>query len=240
MTIRRSIVTGPSIFTLEFIMSRPVFVFDAYGTLFDVHACIAKHAEAAGPDGFRLSELWRAKQLEYTWTLTLAGRYVDFWELTERALDFALARFSSVDKALRPNLLEAYFALEAYPDARTTLAALKARGDRAAILSNGSPKMLASAVAAAGLDNSLDAVLSVASIRLYKPRPEVYALATRNFSCSPAHIFFFSSNRWDAMGAAAFGFRSFWVNRTNMPAEYDDIAPVTPIPDLIKVLELAA
>ena len=118
------------------------YVFDAYGTLFDVHAAIARHRAAAGPDAERFSELWRLKQLEYSWTLTLAGQYVDFWTLTERALDYALARVPSVDRALRPQLLEAYLKLDAYPDARDAVAALKARGLATAILSNGSPRML--------------------------------------------------------------------------------------------------
>ena len=95
------------------------FVFDAYGTLFDVHSAIARHRAAAGPDADRFSEIWRTKQLEYSWTLTLAGRYVDFWTLTERALDYAFARFPSVDRALRPKLLDAYRELDAFPDART-------------------------------------------------------------------------------------------------------------------------
>src|SRR5262245_4653005 len=116
------------------------FIFDAYGTLFDVHAAIGRYRAAAGPDADRFSELWRAKQLEYTWTLTLAGRYLDFWTLTERALDLAFARFSSVDKALKPKLLGAYLTLDAFPDARAVLRDLKARGETTAILSNGSPK----------------------------------------------------------------------------------------------------
>src|SRR5271169_3855222 len=107
-----------------------VYVFDAYGTLFDVHAAIARHRAAAGPDAERFSEVWRIKQLEYSWTLTLAGEYRDFWALTERALDYALARFPSVDRALRPKLLEAYLTLDAYSDARTALSNLKARGAR--------------------------------------------------------------------------------------------------------------
>src|ERR1700756_335010 len=127
------------------------FVFDAYGTLFDVHAAIGQYRAAAGPDADRFSEFWRTKQLEYSWTLTLAGRYLDFWTLTERALDLAFARFSSVDKALKPKLLGAYLALDAFPDARAILRDLKARGDATAILSNGSPKMLAAAVEKAGI-----------------------------------------------------------------------------------------
>src|SRR5512141_2921656 len=109
-------------------MKRSVYVFDAYGTLFDVHAAIARHREACGPEADRLSELWRTKQLEYSWTLTLAGRYEDFWTLTERALDYALARVPSVDRALRPAVLDCYRALDAYPDAAATLADLKSAG----------------------------------------------------------------------------------------------------------------
>ena len=208
------------------------FVFDAYGTLFDVHAAIARHRAAAGPDADRLSEIWRTKQLEYTWTLTLAGHYVDFWTLTEWALDFALARFPSVDKQLRPKLLDAYFALDAFADARATLAGLKSRGARTAILSNGSPKMLTAAVAAAGLDQALDAVLSVDAVRMYKPRPEVYALASQAFAMAPADMTFVSSNRWDVMGAASVGFDTVWVNRARMPDEYAGNTPSRVVADL--------
>jgi 2-haloacid dehalogenase len=204
----------------------PVFVFDAYGTLLDVHAAIARHRAAAGSDAERLSEIWRSKQLEYSWTLTLAGRYVDFWTLTERALDFALARVPSVNKALKPQLLAAYQTLDAYPDARKVLADLKSRGLSTAILSNGTPAMLSSAIAAANLATVLDAVLSVDELRIYKPRPEVYQLACDVFHVTPGEIIFISSNRWDVMGAQAFGFRTVWVNRTGATNEYGE-APQT-------------
>jgi 2-haloacid dehalogenase len=216
-------------------MSR-AFVFDAYGTLFDVHAAIGRHRAAGGPDADRFSEIWRSKQLEYTWTLTLAGRYDDFWILTERALDFAFARFPSVDKALKPKLLEAYLALDAFPDARMVLHELAARGDATAILSNGSPEMLAAAVAAAEID--LGAVLSVDSIRIYKPRPQAYALVTDHLQLTPAQIIFVSSNRWDVMGAATFGFRTAWINRANMPEEYGP-APDAVLTDLRGLMSLA-
>jgi 2-haloacid dehalogenase len=211
------------------------FVFDAYGTLFDVHAAIGRHRAAAGPDAERFSEIWRAKQLEYTWTLTLAGSYLDFWTLTERALDYAFARFPSVDKALKPKLLDAYLALDAFPDARAVLRDLKARGETTAILSNGSPRMLAAVVAAARID--LDAVLSVDAIRIYKPRPEVYALVTERFKLAPADVVFVSSNRWDVMGAATFGFRTVWINRTTMPEEYGP-APSAVLADLGGIMAL--
>lgn len=210
----------------------PNYVFDAYGTLFDVHAAIGRYRHEAGPDADRISDLWRAKQLEYTWTLTLAGRYVDFWTLTERALDYALARFPSADKALKPKYLDAYLSLDAYPDARTILQDLKSRGVKTAILSNGAPAMLAAAVRAAKLDDHLDAVLSVDAIRMFKPRPEVYRMATELFACAPADIVFVSSNRWDVMGARAFGCRPVWVNRASMPDEYPDFPPLHVVRDL--------
>lgn len=213
-------------------MSSRIFVFDAYGTLFDVHAAIARYRHVAGPDADRLSDLWRTKQLEYTWTLTLAGRYADFWTLTERALDFALVRLPSVDKALKPKLLDAYLTLDAYADARAALHDLKTDGRIAAILSNGTPHMLDRAIEAADLGRDLDRVLSVDSIRMYKPRPEVYQLVTDAFHVAPAEVIFISSNRWDVMGATAFGFRAIWVNRGGLPDEYVDLSHLTMLPDL--------
>jgi 2-haloacid dehalogenase len=214
------------------------YVFDAYGTLFDVHAAIARHREAAGPDADRFSEIWRQKQLEYSWTLTLAGRYTDFWALTERALDYAFARVPSVDRALRPQLLDAYLTLDAFADARTAVTALKARGLSTAILSNGSPRMLDAAVEASGMAGLFDAVLSVDAVGVYKPRAEVYALVTDRFGVKPAEVAFVSSNRWDVMGAAAFGFRSLWVNRAQMPDEYAEQPPMRVVPDLSAVASL--
>lgn len=204
-------------------MKRSVYVFDAYGTLFDVHAAIARHREACGPDADRLSELWRTKQLEYSWTLTLAGRYEDFWTLTSRALDYALARFPRVPASIRQRLLDAYFQLDAFADSAPCLAALKASGARTAILSNGSPHMLSAAVAGAKLENLLDAVLSVDAIRLYKPRREVYAMILDALGVGAGA--FISSNRWDVMGAVEFGFAGVWVNRAKLPDEYPDHQP---------------
>jgi 2-haloacid dehalogenase len=209
-----------------------VFVFDAYGTLFDVHAAVARHREAAGPEAGHFSETWRAKQLEYAWMLTAAGQYADFWTLTERALDYAFARFPTVDRALRRALLDCYFKLDTFPDARPALAALKAKGLKLAILSNGNPRMLNGAVGAARMESDFDAILSVDTIRIYKPRPEVYALATQAFGIAPAEVAFVSSNRWDVMGAAAFGFRCVWVNRANLPDEYPEFAPVAVVHEL--------
>jgi 2-haloacid dehalogenase len=209
-----------------------IFVFDAYGTLFDVHAAIARFRGQAGPDADRMSEIWRSKQLEYTWTLTLAGHYVDFWTLTERALDYALARVPQIDKALKPKLLDAYFKLDAFPDARAALHALKAKGHKTGILSNGSPNMLKGAVDAARIGGDLDAVLSVDSLKMFKPRPEVYALVTDFFNCAPGAVTFVSSNRWDVMAGTSAGFRALWANRGKMPDEYLDFPPQQTLSDL--------
>ncbi|MBX6330147.1 MAG: haloacid dehalogenase type II, partial [Pseudolabrys sp.] len=206
--------------------------FDAYGTLFDVHAAVGRCHEEAGPEAARMSEIWRAKQLEYTWTLTLAGHYLDFWTLTERALDFALARTPSVPASLKPRLLDSYLRLDAFPDAHTTLRALKAKGCRTGILSNGSPMMLRSAVEAAGIGRALDAVLSVDAVRMFKPRPETYRLVTDHFACLPSEVTFVSSNRWDVMGATSAGFRGVWINRSRAPDEYHDFPPRDVLCDL--------
>ncbi|HEX5212825.1 MAG TPA: haloacid dehalogenase type II [Pseudolabrys sp.] len=217
----------------------PVFVFDAYGTLFDVHAAIARFRAEAGPDADRMSDIWRTKQLEYSWTLTLAGHYTDFWTLTERALDYSLQRVPSVPKALKPRLLDAYFQLDAFPDARAALKALKAKGHKTGVLSNGSPNMLKGAVDGAGIGADLDAVLSVDVLKMFKPRPEVYALVTGHFHCKPTDVTFVSSNRWDVMAGVSVGFRGLWVNRSKMPDEYLDFPPKQVLADLT-ALEAAA
>ena len=216
-----------------------VFIFDAYGTLFDVHAAIARHRAKAGPEADRVSAIWRTKQLEYSWTLTLAGVYTDFWVLTERALDYALALVPSVDKSLKPALLDFYFKLDAFPDARLALKALKAKGYKTGILSNGSPAMLKGAVSAANIGGDLDAVLSVDTLKMFKPRPEVYGLVTDHFKCKPGDVSFVSSNRWDVMASVRAGFRGIWVNRATMPDEYLDFPPALMLRDLSALAEAA-
>lgn len=208
------------------------YIFDAYGTLFDVHAAIARHRDRAGPDADRISELWRTKQLEYTWTLTAMGRYENFERLTERSLDFALARFGRSDPGLRTALLDSYRKLEAYPDAKATLETLKQAGATTGILSNGSPDMLKAAVDNAALGGVLDHVLSVDTLGFYKPRNEVYALVTDAVSAQPEEIVFVSSNRWDIAGASNFGFHPIWVNRAKLPDEYPDLKPASVIDSL--------
>jgi 2-haloacid dehalogenase len=206
-------------------MTHDLYAFDAYGTLFDVHAAVARHADAIGPQAARLSDLWRAKQLEYTWVRSLAGAYRDFAQVTREALHFAAARCDGLSPELIEELLRAYQTLDAYADARPALQALRARGAKVAILSNGTPAMLDAAVNAADLADVLDAVISVDPLRVYKTAPAAYALATQRFGLAPARVSFQSSNRWDIAGAARFGFRPVWINRTSQPDEYADLAP---------------
>ncbi|RCS23544.1 haloacid dehalogenase type II [Phyllobacterium salinisoli] len=213
-------------------MNYSTYVFDAYGTLFDVHAAVRRHADRIGPDGQLLSELWRAKQLEYSWVRTLMGAYTDFWALTEQALDFAFSKVPSADRKLRSALLDAYWQLDCYPEVPAVLKALKARGARLAILSNGSQAMLDAAVKSAALDIVLDEVFSVETVRRFKTAPEVYDLVTTEWRLYPDAISFQSSNRWDVAGAAKFGFRTVWINRSSQPDEYFDYAPSLILPDL--------
>ncbi|MEZ5804213.1 MAG: haloacid dehalogenase type II [Rhizobiaceae bacterium] len=213
-------------------MRYTAYVFDAYGTLFDVHAAVRRHADEAGPQGGLLSELWRAKQLEYSWVRSLMGAYADFWQLTEQSLDFALKKVPSVDPALRTKLLEAYWRLDCYPEVPAVLKALKADGARLAILSNGSPAMLDSAVRSAALDQVLDDVISVDAVRRYKTDPAVYDLLTTNWRLYPNAVSFQSSNRWDVAGATKFGFRTVWINRSDQPDDYRDYPPALILPSL--------
>lgn len=193
-------------------------VFDAYGTLFDVHSAVGRHS-ARLPDASTVSMLWRTKQLEYTWLRTLMGRYVDFWQITQDALNFALDTHEMTDAALQQDLMQAYLELSCYPEVPKVLEALKQKGFRCAILSNGSTEMLNSAVRNSELQDFFDAVISVDSLGVYKPDPRVYQLAVDQLDLQPGEIAFQSSNAWDAAGAGAFGFKVAWINRFGQQAE---------------------
>ncbi|MDX2288001.1 MAG: haloacid dehalogenase type II [Hyphomicrobiaceae bacterium] len=206
-------------------MAPPVYVFDAYGTLLDVHSAAAQHSISLGARWERLSDLWRTKQLEYTWVRAGAGRTVSFWQITENSLDYAAEVVGGITAEQRADLLGAYRRLDAYAEVAATLSTLKEKGARLAVLSNGDPDMLSEAVKAAGLDGLFDAVLSVTEAGTFKPHPAVYRLASDHFGVAAQAITFVSSNRWDVAGAHAFGFRTAWVNRNNRPDEYAELAP---------------
>ena len=193
-------------------------VFDAYGTLFDVHSAVARLRPRVGAQADALSQLWRAKQLEYTWLRALMGRHADFWQVTGDALDYALAR-TGVDPEVREPLMQAYLALDTYPEVPDVLRQLRAAGLRTAILSNGEPSMLAAGASGAGIDGLLDAILSVEEVGIFKPHPKVYQLAVDRLGVGADEIAFQSSNAWDVSGAATFGLRAVWINRLGMPPE---------------------
>jgi 2-haloacid dehalogenase len=201
-----------------------VCVFDAYGTLFDYASAAMRCKDALAADWMAVSELWRRKQLEYTWLRSLMGRHADFWHVTGESLDYALTAFKRQDPSLRALLMQQFLSLDCYGDVTAMLQRLREGGMKTAILSNGTPTMLAAAVEGANLGPLLDAVLSVDVLRAYKPRAEVYELVTARFNCVPGDVMFVSSNRWDVMGAASFGFRTIWVNRAGLPDEYPDSA----------------
>lgn len=207
-------------------------VFDAYGTLFDVNAAAAQCADRLGDKWQPLAEIWRAKQLQYTWLRGMMQRHTTFWQVTQDALDYALAAVSVDDQALRQELLDLYFKLDAYPEVKDMLTALKDAGLKTAILSNGSPDMLEAAVSNAGIGGLLDAVYSVETVGVFKPHPSVYQMPVEDLGLQPSQMSFQSSNGWDANGANAFGYNVVWVNRFGQPDERIPEPPEQRLTDL--------
>lgn len=224
-------------------MTITVCIFDAYGTLFDVAAAARVAAAEKGREKLaaiwpKLAEDWRRKQLEYTWLRAVMRQHADFWSVTQDGLEWALEAAGLDDPELRERLLALYRELAAYPEVPSMLARLKAAGLTTAILSNGSPEMLAAAVRSAGIGDVLDDVLSVESVGIFKPDAGVYRLVTERFACTPDQVLFASSNGWDAAAAAGFGFRTAWVNRAGQPMDrlparpHHVLSDLTAIPDI--------
>ena len=213
-------------------------VFDAYGTLFDVHSVIAECERRCPGRGAELSKLWRQKQLEYTWLRSLMGRYEDFERVTSDALSHSGAALGlTLDGEARSALMNAYLHLSPYAEVPGALSSLASR--KRAILSNGSPRMLEAVVGNAGLAGAFDAILSVDALKVFKPHPSVYQLAVDRLGVAAAEIGFVSSNFWDVSGAASFGFRTFWINRAgNVPDElgFRPVAVVSGLDQLAALL----
>jgi len=219
-------------------------VFDAYGTLFDVAAAAREAATEPGRETFAekwpaIANTWRLKQLQYTWLRATYGTHEDFWTVTGQGLDYALEAHGMVDAGLRERLLQLYWELSSYPEVPWMLAALKSAGLNTAILSNGSPEMLMGAVESAGIGESLDAVLSVESVGVYKPHRSVYDLVGQYFGCARREVLFVSSNCWDACAASGFGFTAVWANRANEPMDRLPWRPAHVVADLNAIPELA-
>ena len=217
-------------------------VFDAYGTLFDVHSAVRHGGQALGDKAAAVSELWRTKQLEYTWLRSLMGAHADFWQVTSDGLDYALKASGVDDAGLHSRLMDLYLSLDAYEEVAATLRLLRDGGLSTAILSNGNPRMLEAAVRSAGLDGLLDANLSIEEVGIYKPDARVYQLAVDRLGVAREEICFLSSNGWDAKGAAHFGFKVAWINRFKREVErlpgdlvttiyrLDDLPPLLGLP----------
>jgi 2-haloacid dehalogenase len=207
-------------------------VYDAYGTLFDVGSVARGAQDALGERWQALSDLWRTKQLQYTWLRGLGGHHADFWQVTGDALDYAMSTLGIKDDGLRARLMDLYLSIAAYPEVPAMLAELKSRGIKLAILSNGTPQMLAAAVGNSGIAGYFDAVLSVEEVGVFKPHPAVYGLAPGRLGLSAGEICFLSSNGWDAFSAKAFGMRVLWCNRFGQAAERIPAPPDGEISDL--------
>ena len=228
-------------------MSHPRFrdigacVFDAYGTLFDFNAATARIEDELDGKAARLSEIWRMKQLQYTWLRSLMDDYADFWTVTGEALDLALDAVAIENETIRGKLMNAYLTLDAYGEVPEMLQKLKSAGIQTAILSNGTPEMLKAAIAGAGTGALLDATLSVEQVGIYKPHRSVYQLAVDSLGVAAERVSFQSSNSWDAVGAAYFGFRVVWCNRfgqgdEQLPARPDvQIKTLAELPPLLGI-----
>ena len=215
-------------------------VFDAYGTLFDYASAAAGCRDLLGDKTERLTLVWRDKQLQYSWLRAVQNRHTDFWQVTGDALDYALEALDLADGVLRERLINLYLTLAVFPEVPEVLRYLKAAGLATAILSNGSPAMLAAASDSAGFGDLLDQVLSVEEARVYKPHPRVYQLAVDRLG-APAHqIAFVSSNGWDAWAASAFGMRVVWCNRQGRSRERLPGAPDHEIRSLAELPALLA
>ena len=215
-------------------------LFDAYGTLFDFASAAARCPGVPEHQRSLLTSIWRDKQLQYSWLRTIQGRYVDFWQVTGDALDFALETLEIDNPDVRQALLDLYLTLDAFPEVPDTLMWLRQSGFKTAILSNGSPAMLDAAVSGAGLASLFDAVLSAASVRSYKTHPTVYQYALDQLGLPPGAISFQSSNAWDAHAASEFGMRVVWCNRygqrrEHLPGSPDhEISTLAELPRLLR------
>jgi 2-haloacid dehalogenase len=213
-------------------------VFDAYGTLFDVHSAVGKYRKRLGKVADQVSALWRTKQLEYTWLRSLMGQHTDFWQVTQDALDFAFEMHHLKDPDLRLDLIEAYLHLDCYTEAPEALSILKTRGFQIAILSNGTPAMLEAAVNHSGLTDLIAEIFSVEEVGVFKPDPRVYEIAVDRLKLKPEQIVFQSSNAWDAAGASAFGFKVAWINRFGQSEERLPGRPDVEIKNLSELCDL--
>tara|TARA_B100001250_G_scaffold34713_1_gene28030 strand:- start:224 stop:910 length:687 start_codon:yes stop_codon:yes gene_type:complete len=222
-------------------MSINTCVFDAYGTLFDVNAAARIAANEPNREVFKevwpsVSSIWRMKQLQYTWLRSMTGSYIDFWSITQNSLDFALETHDlQNDLELKERLLALYWELQPYAEVSQMLKELKKNGIKTAILSNGSPEMLSGAVKSSNLDEDIDEIISVETVKVFKPSAQVYKQVEHIIGCSKSDVLFVSSNGWDIAGAAGFGFKTAWVNRLQDPIDRLPHKPMHIVEDLTSI-----
>lgn len=211
---------------------KKVYAFDAYGTLFKVSTEIPGLRRRAVSVVDKIQELWRVRQLEYTWLMSCMGKWSDFNDVTEKALDFAMAYYKVDDTTLKDKLLDVYADPTAFEDVIPFLEQLKAKGIETAILSNGVEQTLADGVNSAKLNELIGQILSAGQVRVFKPSRSVYNLVNQTFDCTSDEVVFFSANAWDVCGAGSFGFNTVWVNRKRVPFEKLDCEPGQEVSDL--------
>lgn len=219
-------------------MTVNTYAFDAYGTLFDVHSAIVKYGSSIGDKAAIISNLWRVKQLEYSWTLSDMGRYEDFWSLTAKALDYALATHGIQDGALRERILSAYEDIEVFPDVSETLSTLSEAGHKVFVFTNANHAMIETALDCNGMTGDVDGVISVEDVKIYKPQPSVYAHLVKATSSEKEEVVLISSNRWDIAGGSSAGLKTVWCNRAGVPDEYANLAPTAVVSKLTDVPSL--
>jgi 2-haloacid dehalogenase len=214
------------------------FVFDAYGTLFDIHSPTDHIASQLGDKADGISELWRAKQLQYSWLRSLMRDHTDFWKVTGDALDYTLEVFDVKDEGIREELMNLYLSLDPYPDSAPILQKLAENNRRCAILSNGAPHMLSAIVDNSGFADLLEFVISVEDAGIYKPDPSIYQLAVDSLNVAKENICYVSANAWDCAGSSHFGFQVAHVNRFGQPLEHLPAKPKAEITDLSQLAGL--
>ena len=213
------------------------FVFDAYGTLFDVNSAAEKSKDKIGNKWENFANFWRTTQLEYTWLRSLMKKHKNFWQITEDSLDKSMETFQ-IDKSLRNDLLSLYKELSPYPEVKNVLENLKKKSFKLAILSNGTPELLNHLVKSSDLENLFDDIFSVEEVKIYKPDPKVYDIPVNKYKVTKGEITFLSANTWDVSGAGNYGYNSIWVNRNNSVFDKLDYKPKNEVKNLKQLLDL--
>jgi len=212
-------------------------IFDAYGTLFDVNSAAEKCKDKIGAKWEGFSNFWRTTQLEYTWLRSLMGRHKDFWQITEDSLDKSMKTFN-IDASMKNELLNLYKVLSPFKEVPETLKKLKEKNFKLAILSNGTPSLLAKLVKSNNIDNLFDDLFSIEEVGIYKPDAKVYDLPIKKYKIEKNQVAFLSANTWDVSGGGNYGYQSIWVNRNNNIFDILDYKPINQIKNLSEIINL--